>query len=406
INNILKDNEKIYVSLFGLTSIQEVHSAVFVKMYPSRSRLKKFMNWLGNSSIKANDITLAFGPLIGNIANALIKEKVDNSKPIVFDDLERCKIDHEDLFGAINKYVEHHECKVIIIAHDEKMNEQLTDKKEKIIGQVIKVEPDIEGAFNHFINRSKTPHSFEKVKDIIHKSFVASECKSLRVLDYVINDCARLLSCIPDRLYKNPKLLSEFFVLFTALDINYRLGKLQEKDIALRDSAIYYMRKDKNAEDILDLIKKKYCKNDFPVNIESDFLSNEILIDTIINGHYNKDQIIKSIECSRHFAKPESKGPWFTIMNLDSVKTDEIDKAIAELNEKFENLQITEKGEILHSINILFMLSDIGHIDKSINDVYLFFLEYVRRLQNNNNFPPADVFTEHYPIQDSAYGYG
>ncbi|EKY3133514.1 hypothetical protein RA969_003884, partial [Cronobacter sakazakii] len=45
-------------------------------------------------------------------------------------------------------------------------------------------------------------------------------------------------------------------------------------------------------------------------------------------------------------------------------------------------------------------------IDKSINDVYLFFLEYVRRLQNNNNFPPADVFTEHYPIQDSAYGYG
>lgn len=69
---------------------------------------------------------------------------MDNSKTIVFDDLERCSINLEDLFGAINKYVEHHGCKVIVIAHDDKLNDELTDKKEKIFGQVIKVTPDIE----------------------------------------------------------------------------------------------------------------------------------------------------------------------------------------------------------------------------------------------------------------------
>ncbi|HBL8879756.1 TPA: hypothetical protein LTW56_004562, partial [Enterobacter cloacae] len=141
INSILKDNDKFYISLFGLTTIQEVHSAVFVKMYPTRSWMRKILNLFGNSSMKANDITLTFGPLIGNIANALIKEKVDNSKPIVFDDLERSSIKLEDLFGAINKYVEHHGCKVIVIAHDDKLNKRLIDKKEKIFGQVIKVSP-------------------------------------------------------------------------------------------------------------------------------------------------------------------------------------------------------------------------------------------------------------------------
>ncbi|WP_244662388.1 hypothetical protein [Salmonella enterica] len=38
--------------------------------------------------------------------------------------------------------------------------------------------------------------------------------------------------------------------------------------------------------------------------------------------------------------------------------------------------------------------------------IYLFFLEYVRKLQKNNKFPPADLFTEYEPIRDSAYGYG
>ena len=260
INEIFKEKPNVYVSLFGLTTIQEVHSAVFVKMYPNRSRIRKFFNWFGNSSMKANDLTLALGPLVGNIANALIKEKVDNSRSIIFDDLERCKIDQEDIFGAINKYIEHHQCKVIVIAHDKKLQEGLTDKKEKIFGLILKVSPDIQDAFNQFIKRSKAPKAFERVVDIIYKSFIASQCKSLRVLDYVINDCARFLPCIPEFLYNDKRLLSELFILFTAIDINFRLGQLRDKDIESRNSIYYYMNKDKNAEDIFDTIKENYKK--------------------------------------------------------------------------------------------------------------------------------------------------
>lgn len=407
INSLLKDNEKFYISLFGLTSVQEVHSAVFVKMYPTRSFFRKALNWLGNSSMKANDVTLTLGPLVGNIANAIIKEKVDNSKPIVFDDLERCSIDLEDLFGVFNKYVEHHECKVIVIAHDEKFKKDLTDKKEKIFGQIIKVSPDIDGAFKRFIEKSKTPYAFESIKTTVYKSFLASECKSLRVLDYIINDCSRMLSCIPDNLRNNKTLLSELFTLFTALDIYYRLGKITEKEIDARNSVFYYVNKNNNGtKDIFDEIKENYKKHETPLNMDSDLLSNDILVETIVNGLYNKNSIVESINNSRHFMKADSKGPWYTIMNFDSFETAEINKSLSDLYSKFESLEIVERGEILHSINLLFMLSEVKHIDKSFDEVFSFFLEYVKKLQESNKFPQADPFTDHSFYRDSAYGYG
>lgn len=406
INKILKDDEKLYVSLFGLTTIQEVHAAVFVKMHPNRSKIKTFFNLFGNSSAKAYDLSLSFGPLIGNIANALIKEKIDNSKTIIFDDLERCSIPHEDLFGAINKYIEHHECKVIVIAHDEKLGNELTDKKEKIFGQIIKVTPNIIDAFEYFIKTSDMPLAFEPIKEIVYKSFIASGCKSLRVLDYVIKDCTRLMACVEERLKNNNSVLTELFVLFTALDINYRLGNLGEKELKTRNSVLYYVNKDKKEGDVFDEINENYKKHDLFLHMSSNILSNELLIDTIINGIYNKSRILECINNSRHFIETKAKGPWYTIMNFDSTETTLVDKAIESLYSKFNKLEIIEKGEILHSVNLLFMLSDIKHINKSLDEVYTFFLNYVKKLQANNKFPSAEIFQEYDHAWESSDGYG
>lgn len=92
--------------------------------------------------------------------------------------------------------------------------------------------------------------------------------------------------------------------------------------------------------------------------------------------------------------KPESYGPWFTILSFDSCKTEEVDKALEELYALFENMQLVENGEIQHSINVLFLLSDAQHIDKSFDEIYSF-LDYVKKLQCNDKFLPADLFTEY-----------
>lgn len=406
INKILGESDRFYVSLFGLTSTAEIHAAIFVKMYPVRSWFRKISNWFGNSSLKANEFTLTFGPLIGNIANAIIKEKVDNSKPIIFDDLERCTIKHEDIFGVINKYVEHHKCKVIVIAHDDKLNKRLLDKKEKIFGQVIKVSPAIDDAFKHFIEISKIPIAIEPIKEIIYKSFCASQCKSLRILEHVINDSARLLTCLPDRYCNDKNISEELFMFFTAIVIEYRLGKLTESDISSRDDVLYFSEKNKERNAVFRCLKEKYKENDIYLNIESDIISNEIIIDTIVNGVFDKQKIQKHIKKSRLSDSVEKKEPWHIIMNFDSLDTSIVDTAIQDAYSKFDNYQITKIGEILHYSNLFFMLSEIKHIQSSIDDVFSLIVNYINNLQRLNKFPAKNLNTPYDFISDSAYGYG
>ena len=56
------------------------------------------------------------------------------------------------MLGAINIYIEHHKCNVIMIAHDDKIEGFLSDMKEKIIGHIIRVNPNISDALERFIS--------------------------------------------------------------------------------------------------------------------------------------------------------------------------------------------------------------------------------------------------------------
>jgi len=406
IHRIIKNEDKCYISLFGLTSIQEVHTSLFVKMYPRRAQARKLFNLFGNSSVKASETTLAIGPLIGNIANALIKEEVDNSKVIILDDLERCTINLNDLFGAINKYVEHHKCKVIVIAHDKKLNKKLIDRREKVFGQVIKIYPDTKNAFDNFVESSNAPRAFEPIKKIVYDSFIASECKSLRILYYTINDCLRLLKFVPLKLLNDKDLLSELFTLFTALNINHRLGTLTEDILESRNSNYFYLLKESEEKGSLEEIKKTYEKNGITLSMDSDLLSNQVLIETIVNGYYNKENIECSLNDSRHFTSQERKSPWLTIINFDSIDTSTVNQALQEIYDGFKKLDITNRGDILHSINLLFMLSKYNHINKNLEEVYDYFINYIKRLQRANKLPPAELYNKRSSFNDSAHGYG
>ena len=61
---------------------------------------------------------------------------------IIFDDFERCTIEHDLLLGIINEYSENIGLKVIIIANDDKLNEsgKYKEYKEKVVYKTIKLE--------------------------------------------------------------------------------------------------------------------------------------------------------------------------------------------------------------------------------------------------------------------------
>ena len=58
-----------------------------------------------------------------NVTNTVGQGDNQRKFALVFDDFERCNIDKKDLLGAINEYAENKAIKVIIVADEDKIND-------------------------------------------------------------------------------------------------------------------------------------------------------------------------------------------------------------------------------------------------------------------------------------------
>lgn len=123
------------ISLFGISASEEIHSAVrnqwadeyckAKKIDKYTELIKKGKNFLGElhflpesvQGISTTDISIFFP----------FDNQIDDKKVIlVFDDLERCKMDSADVLGIINRYCENQKFHTIIVANQEKINSQQT----------------------------------------------------------------------------------------------------------------------------------------------------------------------------------------------------------------------------------------------------------------------------------------
>ena len=85
--------------------------------------------------------------------NLIEQFKDINNSILIFDDLERCKIDLSNLLGYINYFVQHQVLKVILIADEDKLenNPDYPSIKEKLIGKTFAISADFDSALKNFI---------------------------------------------------------------------------------------------------------------------------------------------------------------------------------------------------------------------------------------------------------------
>ncbi|HDS5236510.1 TPA: hypothetical protein QH061_003321, partial [Klebsiella aerogenes] len=229
--NAIPHELQCHVSLFGISDSQEVYNTVFAKMFPGKNLAKKLLDITKDLSAELNGVTFGAGSLAGNILSPLIKLTVDRNKVIIFDDLERCPMSNKEIFGVINQYIEHHQCKVIILAHDKETHDDFIKTKEKIIGHTIQIEPQIDDAAGVFFSEKFKLNNFHAIKPVIISAFLKSNCKSLRILKYVINDCHRLLECLEPIHLKNIAAMKALFNFFCIVNIEHKMGNISTIDI-------------------------------------------------------------------------------------------------------------------------------------------------------------------------------
>lgn len=212
------DEKNIYISLYGLENIKEISNRLYSELCSETlvkiSGVEKESINKGIKLIPKMVSSLSkFIPIpfikdldsFQEILRPLIEEIVKIKKCIiVFDDLERCKIDISELFGYINELVEHNQVKVILVANEDKIQikSKYNEIKEKLIGLTIKYKPEFNSIYEKIIdtylkeNELKKYLKKEEQKSLVLKEFNDKEYYNLRTLIHLITAYKKIFSLL------------------------------------------------------------------------------------------------------------------------------------------------------------------------------------------------------------------
>lgn len=392
VKEILTSDEIYYISLFGSQSTDEVFSTVYAKMFPYKSKIRNGANTADGAELGGYGLTFNVGGIVSGVANAILRDEVKKDRIIVFDDLERSSVDTKDLLGIFNKYIEHHECRVVVIAHDDKIATDLKDTKEKVFGQTLKVTPQISHAFDSFTNSIKDQNTKDLIKEIkqdILEIFQQSSTHSLRILKYTIEDLCRLFKALSKKHKSNTDAVREISFLFFALSLEVRSGCLNESDLINRSETLIRFQM-KRARDTKELTTPNiYTANGRYSNIDlsNPILKDQPLINMLIKGNYIESEIQDSINESLHFARVEDLPAWLVLMKFDEVSDIQSNAAAQKLITQFDEREIHNLGEMLHLFALRFLLSDMEIIPENFSQTEVDCKQYIDDLIDQNKLP-------------------
>ncbi len=407
--NAFEKSDIFYVSLFGLSTSDEIYAQVYAAMHPYKAKAKRVARGVGETGVDFGAGSISLGGAVSGLVNALMREQVNTSRILVFDDLERCSLDVAGQLGIINRYVEHHGCRVLVIAHDEKLSKEFIESREKVFGQVIKVEPQYDLALNSFEKAYEGKRSYPVLQACaseILEVFNASDVGSLRMLKHLIDDLVRLYELLSDAYTSNTEAMVDLTRLFTALHLEVKSGNLNEEDLKKRSDKVlvYHMRQDSTAQDgaalALATADLKYAM----VDLTDQLLNDKCCVDMLLNGSFVKSEINSSVGNSPYFMEPVSMEPWRIFIEFDSMEPSAVDTSIVDLKSQFDQRLITEYGEIRHLFSLRFLFSQMGLIDATYEQVVEECRSYVNDLVSSNRLAPRPSGYRWSEIGERSYG--
>jgi len=371
VEHALDEDQFYYVSLYGLRSSEEVRAAVFAQMYPLMHKVKGFISDAKQAASDASGL-FAFGSLAPGLLGAFFDQTVRADRILIFDDLERCSIEKSDLLGIINQYVEHSGCRVIVIAHDGKIaDEAFKETKEKLFGQTIKVDPQVDQAFESFVNPyggTEFGNFLEPLRKDVLDIFKRSQVASLRILRYLIEDLKRLFEAMDPEHLESREAVTEVVKMLSVFSIELRSGRIQPENLKDRPRDALNGEASKIAA-----ISSRYQS----IDLTSHTLQDAVLVQMLADGVYDTKSIRRSVAESRHFLVPEEASPWRTVINFDHLDDPVVEAAVVRMKSQLRSFQEMEPGEMLHIWSLRLMMAEnkisAEDPDKVVSDAKSYF---------------------------------
>lgn len=293
-----KKYNTIYMSLYGISNLEEISKKIFIETTQLMDKnLRKYMNNSGQSRIPEYAKTgIDMANLFGVTQNG---DKVNyndffstEDKVLCFDDLERANVDVIDILGYINNFVEHDHIKTIIICNEKELAtklkssnlemktyiatylldkqdelnkvdkpivEKIQDKielvfdkandyeriKEKLIGETFEYNPKFDYIINGILMRyENNPELIRFLREntgYIISTFNRSGTKNLRILKHALNDFSKVFEML-NKFYPNTnnKILQTMLIFTIAISFEIKAGKItKDKFININNNEEY-----------------------------------------------------------------------------------------------------------------------------------------------------------------------
>ena len=366
----------MYVSLFGVQTVKQINDTINGLLFPfMNSKVykigKTITKMVASAALRFNvdydgdkksDGTVDFklDPLMDLLNDK--KEELKGRRILIFDDLERANIGVKELYGYINRFVEHNRFKVIVVCN----STEITDKeifnrfREKIIGRTFEIHSDIDAAINSFANEIPTSYFVQQHISEVKEAFKLTGYSNLRVLRQCIRDFNQIFQGIHidnGNPYQNKELF-HFLIRFVVL---YSEMSTSNKDIIANWRQKYAQSLASDRPEMLELkrrisaIQQKYQPLEIKYGMDIFRERNDI---TSISGFCLKG--IDLVDYLNAKLVPTERDSWDCLyqyyeMNNEDFESQYAMTESAVLNGSFRNYQ-----DQLKAISILIELSDLG----------------------------------------------
>lgn len=413
IKPLVRDHHTIYISLFGLKSIQDIENEIFKAIsFQKEDSGEKLKGILSLNPEILEDVKIGgSGYAIQFLMNQWKEDSGKSGRPFVLclDDLERWEGNFSVCLSYINKLVEHESAKCIVIGslsfleHDDE--KEFENARDKTIGHIYKLENEMDVVFNAALSliNFKNNKSSQFIKKLIYENqkkltniLNRVNCKNIRTLSEAIQLYEYIYNHNVTPLTESKNLAFHYFcsllatlILFKNYFVNQELrDKLlngynsSNQGYAFLDELGYFdedkpdyiteksrflletifFRADKiSLKGVFSIIKKGFY---FGKDFEGDFLKWEVektyetYLDTYSLSHLNDAEVSKIIDDVLHsiFIKKEITNP-ATLLLLAEHLINDINHGVVELNSEEMKKQF---------ISLFKELYQGGLIDKSL----------------------------------------
>ncbi|WP_199507321.1 MULTISPECIES: P-loop NTPase fold protein [unclassified Psychrobacter] len=214
-------NKYSYVSLFGIDSIEALkfeialstHETTQKKDYLSglKGIFKKSLEAIDLPKLEGTGVTLSLSKgMISSAMSSLIGDTL-----ICIDDIERLSenLDIKDVMGLVNHLSLEKNCKVLVILHDVKANEQFQEYKEKVFDEVLILDESLT-AIEKLVNDNDLFATYNKFYQVMG-------IKNIRFYQRVIETFYTLTKNLPDTLslVSKRQILDSILIIRLAYDM-------------------------------------------------------------------------------------------------------------------------------------------------------------------------------------------